>query len=69
MIYAYVICINEYMSCHVCMRYIQLKLANVQSETLIIKDPKIFQTKFRSKLSIRVITCMVLDLCASATDT
>ena len=40
MIYAYVICINEMMPCHVCMRYIQLKLANVQSETLIIKDPK-----------------------------
>ena len=40
MTYAYVICINEYMPCHVCMRYIQLKLANVQSETLIIKYPK-----------------------------
>ena len=40
MIYAYVICINEKISCHVCMRYIQLKLAIVQSETLIIQYPK-----------------------------
>ena len=40
MIYAYVICINDMMPCHVCMRYIQLKLANVKSETLIIKYQK-----------------------------
>ena len=43
-------------------------MANVQSESLI-KDSKIFQTKFRSWLSIGAINCMVLGLCASAMDT
>ena len=43
-------------------------MVNVESKTLI-KDPKIFQTKYRSWLSIGVINCMVLGLCASAMDT
>ena len=43
-------------------------MVNVQSETLM-KDPKIFQTKFRSWLSIGAMNYMVLGLCASAMDT
>ena len=56
------------MSCHVYMWYMQWKMANVQSETLI-KDPKNLSNKFRSRLYIRAITCMVLGLCALAIDT
>ena len=33
------------------------------------KGPKIFQSKFKSRLSIGAITCMVLSLCASTMDT
>ena len=43
-------------TCDVC----NVKMANVQSETSNI-DPKVFQIKFRSWLSIGVITFMILD--------
>ena len=38
--YIYCECI---LACNVCMRYVCCKMANMQSETLIIIDPKIFQ--------------------------
>ena len=43
-------------------------MVNLQSETLM-KDPKIFQTKLRSWLSIGAINRMVLGLCSLAMDT
>ena len=44
-------------------------MANVQSETLIQIDPKIFQLKYKSWLSIGAMTYMVLGLYTLAMDT
>ena len=57
------------LACNVCMRYIYCKMANVQSETLILIDPKIFQIKYKSWLSIGAMTYMVLGLYTLAMDT